>query len=87
MAPRTPTTLLAATRRFIKAHPGLSESDMPAVTQLVALAKVIDADPTSAALQSQYGTIYRALTKKLESKMRTTSLDPMESALSDLETR
>lgn len=84
---RLPTTYTGAVRAFITAHPELTATDTPALVQLKALAKELDADPSQGALQSQFGLVYRNLVKRVDAMANPVTTDPLEAELAALEKR
>ena len=77
-----------AVEAFLSAHESaLSDTDLPAITQLRKLAAVLDGDPELATANVQFGTVYRALRAVVVGNTAPDTVDPVAQALEGLLTR
>lgn len=81
-------TFSEAVEAFLAAHEtALSDTDLPAITQLRKLAAVLDGDPELATANVQFGTVYRALRAVVVGTTAPDTVDPVAVALEGLLTR
>lgn len=80
----TPRTHVGAVRAFLKsADAWLTDEDLPALTTLLALAKMMDTGQATPALISQYGLTYRSLLKRKPPAAPEAPSDPLSKAMAD----